>query len=122
MDDVELAIPQTLAENLPEGSEETLQAMQREINQYERYINSAAADGDGPAAAADVVERLEDRWEQYDGYIVELRAWGQSSIYAEVWCDFQYALIRQLLDHEGIGDELQREQHHRLVEDGIRMS
>ena len=122
MDDISLAVPRELAETLPEDSDETLMAMQREINQYEGYINSAITEGEGASAAADVLDRMEERWEAYDGYIVELRAWGQSSIYAEVWCDFEYALMQQLYDHEALSAELDQERHSRLLDDGIRLS
>ncbi|MEM4781637.1 MAG: hypothetical protein QXG03_08785 [Halalkalicoccus sp.] len=124
MDEITLAVPRELAETLPEDSDETLMAMQRDIDQYQGYINGAIEEGDREAAsaAADVLDRLEERWSQYDGYIVELRAWGQSSIYAEVWCDFQYALIQQLYDHEGLAEALDQERHARLVDDGIRLS
>ncbi|MFC6903707.1 hypothetical protein [Halalkalicoccus tibetensis] len=124
MDEITLAVPRELGESLPEDGEETLMAMQREIDQYEGYINGAVPEGESEAAsaAADVIDRLEERWEQYDEYIVELRAWGQSSIYAEVWCDFQYALIQQIYDHEELADALDQERHARLVDDGIRLS
>lgn len=124
MDEITLAVPRELGESLPEDSEETLMAMQREIDQYEGYINAAVAEGESEAAsaAADVIDRIEERWEQYDELIAELRAWGQSSIYAEVWCDFQYALIQQLYDHEELADALDQERHARLVDDGIRLS
>lgn len=124
MDEITLAVPRELGESLPEDGEETLMAMQREIDQYEGYINAAVAEGESEAAsaAADVIDRIEERWEQYDELIAELRAWGQSSIYAEVWCDFQYALIQQLYDHEELADALDQERHARLVDDGIRLS
>jgi hypothetical protein len=124
MDELSLAVPRGLAESLPEDSDDALLAMQREIEQYEAYVNDAIADGNDEAvrAAADVIDRAEERWEAYDDYIVELRAWGQSSIYAEVWCDFQYAMIQQLYDHEGLAEGLDRERHARLVDDGIRLS
>lgn len=124
MEPIELAVPKGLAETLPEDSDDALMAMQREIEQYESHVNGAieSDEGDPASAAADVIDRLQERWEAYDGYIVELRSWGQSSIYAEVWCDFQYALIQQLYDHEGLAAELDRERTARLVDDGIRLS
>jgi hypothetical protein len=122
MDEISLAVPRELAETLPEESDETLMAMQREINQYEGYINAATDEEGAASAAVDVLDRIEERWEAYDGYIVELRAWGQSSIYAEVWCDFQYALMQQLYDHEDLSNELDQERHSRLLDDGIRLS
>jgi hypothetical protein len=124
MDEISLAVPRELAETLPEDSDEALMAMQRELDQYEGYVNAAMEEGEDEAAsaAADVLDRLEERWASYDEYIVELRAWGQSSIYAEVWCDFQYAVIQQLYDHEELSEALDRERHARLVDDGIRLS
>lgn len=122
MDEISLAVPRELAETLPEDSDETLMAMQREINQYEGYINAAGSEDEVASAAVDVLDRIEERWEAYDSYIVELRAWGQSSIYAEVWCDFQYALMQQLYDHEALVENLDQERHSRLLDDGIRLS
>jgi len=124
MDPIDLVVPEELVSTLPEGSEEAVMAMDREITQYETYINDAmeAGEEEAAAAAADVLDRLQGRWEEYDGYIVELRAWGQSSIYAEVWCDFQYALIQQLYEHEELAAALDRERNARIVDDGIRLS
>ena len=122
MDEISLAVPRELAETLPEDSDGTLMAMQREINQYEGYINAAGSEDEVASAAVDVLDRIEERWEAYDSYIVELRAWGQSSIYAEVWCDFQYALMQQLYDHEALVENLDQERHSRLLDDGIRLS
>ncbi|WP_331234941.1 hypothetical protein [Natronorarus salvus] len=123
MEPISLVVPEELVSALPEGSEDAVVAMDREITQYETYINDAIGsdEGEAAAAAADVLDRLTERWEEYDGYIVELRAWGQSSIYAEVWCDFQYALIQQLYDHEELADALDRERNARIVDDGIRL-
>lgn len=122
MDEISLAVPRELAETLPEDSDDAIMAMQREAEQYESYINDAIVADEAASAAADVLDRAEERWEQYDDYIVELRAWGQSSIYAEVWCDFQYALIQQLYDHDELAEELDQERHARMVDDGIRLS
>lgn len=121
MEPISLSIPSELVDALPDDDPDARMAMQRELTQYERYINEAIDRGEGAEAAADVIDRLQERWEQYDGYIVELRAWGQSSIYAEVWCDLQYALIRQLYAHQDLGPALDRERNARLVDDGIRL-
>jgi hypothetical protein len=68
----------------------------------------------------DAVERFEERWEQYDDFVAELRAWGQSPIYAMAWRDLMAALIRQVYDHEELADGIDRERHARIVSDGIR--
>lgn len=120
MDRISLAVPSDLIEALPEDGTDTAQDMQRAVAGYERQLNEAAANGDH-GAIVDAIERFEERWGEYDDYVVELRAWGQSPIYAMAWRDLHASLIDQLYNHEGLTDDIDRERHARIVEDGIRL-
>ncbi|MFC7008223.1 hypothetical protein [Halalkalicoccus salilacus] len=51
MDEISLAVPRELAETLPEDSDEVLVAMQRELDQYEGYVNGAIAEGESEERA-----------------------------------------------------------------------
>ncbi|MFP4591091.1 MAG: hypothetical protein ACLFM8_06490 [Halobacteriales archaeon] len=120
MDRVTLAVPSSIVEALPEGDGGgTARDMERAVAGWEEQLNRAlSADDAGPIV--DLIERFEDRWERYDGYVVELRAWGQSPIYAMAWRDLHAALIDQLYEHESLTEEIDRERHARIVKDGIR--
>lgn len=124
MEDVSLTVPDAIVESLPADGDDAARDMQTAVAGWESRLNRAIeeADGDDEAAGAvvDALERFEDRWEQYDDFVAELRAWGQSPIYAMAWRDLQAALIRQLHDHEDLADRIDRERHARLVSDGIR--
>lgn len=124
MDEVDLGIPRSILDSLPEESV-TPQDMERALEGYERRVNGivAAADDDAEAAGdiLDVVEHLESRAERYDEFVPELRAWGQSPIHAIAWRNFCVALVDQLYAHGDLGNRLDRERNHRVVDDGIRM-
>ncbi|PSP79549.1 hypothetical protein BRC81_04880 [Halobacteriales archaeon QS_1_68_20] len=123
MDEVELTIPATIVESLPEGSEDAVADMERAVEGFEASINEAvrdAEDGEAAAAIVDAIEQMEARAERYDEFVPELRAWGQSPIYAIAWRNLHLALIRQLYDHDAVGDRIDRERNFRLVDDGIR--
>jgi hypothetical protein len=98
--------------------------MERAVEGYQSRVNRIiAAEDDAEAASRilDVVEHLEGRAERYDEFVPELRAWGQSPIHAIAWRNFCVALIDQLYEHDDLGDRLDRERNHRIVDDGIRM-
>ena len=124
MDEISLTVPDPIAESLPADGEDAARDMERAVQGWERRLNRAfeEADGDDDAAGAvvDALERFENRWEQYDDFVAELRAWGQSPIYAMAWRDLMGALMRQLYDHEDLGERIDRERHARIVSDGIR--
>jgi hypothetical protein len=120
MEDIELTIPAALVESLPADSEATEQDLQQAVAGWKSDLN-AALDSDDPAAAVvDIVEYFEERWEAYDEYVIELRAWGQSPIYAMVWRDLLAAVIQQVYDHADLADRIDRERNARIVDDGIR--
>ncbi|SDM53387.1 hypothetical protein SAMN04487949_1987 [Halogranum gelatinilyticum] len=124
MDDIELGVPRPILDALPEGSESAAQDMQRAVEGIESSINRAvdAAEDEKEAvsAVADAIEHLEDNYETYDEFVPELRAWGQSPIYAIAWRNLQADLVAQLYEVEWLAERLDRERNARLVEDGIR--
>jgi len=123
MDEIELMLPETIVEALPPESEETRRDLQKAVAGWQRDLNDALS-RDDPAEATsmvvDLIEHFEQRWEAYDEYVVELRAWGQSPIYAMVWRDLHASVIRQIYDHEDLADRIDRERNARIVDDGIR--
>jgi len=119
MSELELGIPEGIVNSLPEDGDGARQDMLEAVAGWESRLN-AALDDEGVEAVVDVVERFEDRWERYDEYVVELRAWGQPPIYAMAWRDLHAAVIRQLYDHEDLEERIDRERNARIVQDGIR--
>jgi recombinational DNA repair ATPase RecF len=126
MDEVSLSVPKPIIDSLPEDGQSTIQDMQSAVEGWESRINQAiaSADDDREAAGyvADAVERFDARAETFDEFVPELRAWGQSPIYAIAWRNLYADLIEQIYQRDDIADELDRERNARLVEDGIRLS
>jgi hypothetical protein len=85
-----------------------------------RVIEEADTESEAASHVVDALERLENHLERYDEFVPELRAWGQSPIYAIAWRNLQADLILQLHQHEWLSGHIDRERNHRLVEDGIR--
>ena len=126
MDELTLSVPEPILESLPADGESAGRDMRRAVEGWERRINQAvaAAEDDREAASyvADAIERFETRVERFDEFVPELRAWGQSPIYAIAWRNLYADLIEQTYEHDAIAAELDRERNARLVEDGIRLS
>ena len=123
MEQLELTIPSGIVDSLPPDSEDTKRDMQKATAGWERDLNAAltaGSDEDVAGAVVDAIEHFEARWEDYDAYVVELRAWGQSPIYAMAWRDLHAAIIQQIYDHEDLSDRINRERHARIFSDGIR--
>ncbi|WP_332900046.1 MULTISPECIES: hypothetical protein [unclassified Haladaptatus] len=124
MDDVSLALPAQIVESLPEDGQNAAKDMERAVEGWESSINRAIAEAEDDAEAArfvlEAIDRMEARLEKYDDFVPELRAWGQSPIYAIAWRNLQASLITQLYDHDALAAELDRERNARIVEDGIR--
>jgi len=120
MDDIELSIPAGVVDSLPADSEDTKRDIQQAVAGWEADINTALQTEDPAGTVVDLVEHFEARWEAYDEYVVELRAWGQSPIYAMAWRDLMAAIIQQIYDHEDLADRINRERNARIVDDGIR--
>ena len=125
MPEIELGVPKGVIESLPDDERTTEQDMRRAIAGIQSRLNDEI-DGATPAEAAtvvaDAVERMESQASTYHEFVPELRAWGQSPIYAIAWRNLYVELIGQLSEHEWLSAELDREQTFRLVEDGIRLS
>jgi hypothetical protein len=121
---VELGVPQQILETLPDSEGDPAQDMKRAVAGMESQLNRAieAADSEAEAAShvVDALERLEEHLERYDEFVPELRAWGQSPIYAIAWRNLQADLILQLHEHDWLSGHVDRERNHRIVEDGIR--
>ena len=124
MDEISLAVPESIVDTLPEDGASAAKDMDRAVtaleNQLNRAIRESDDEGEATDFAVDVLERLEDRYERYDEFVPELRAWGQSPIYAIAWRNLQISLIEQIRDHDGLSARIDRERNYRLVEDGIR--
>jgi hypothetical protein len=124
MEQLSLGVPQPILDSLPDGDDNAAQDMQQAVGALENRLNQAidAADSETEAAeyVVDAIERLEDRMERYDEFVPELRAWGQSPIFAIAWRNLQADLIMQIHEHEWLAAHIDRERNYRLVEDGIR--
>ena len=125
MSTIELGVPKGVVESLPEEDGTAERDMRRAIAGIQSRLNDEA-DGSEPSEAAavvtDAIERMEDQASTYHEFVPELRAWGQSPIYAIAWRNLYLELIGQLYEHEWLTDELDRERNFRLVDDGIRLS
>ncbi|WP_146416924.1 hypothetical protein [Haloarcula hispanica] len=120
MDDIELGIPAGIVDSLPADSEDTKRDMEQAVGGWERDLNAALDSAEPASAVVDHIEQFENRWEAYDEYVVELRAWGQSPIYAMAWRDLHAAVIAQIYDHADLDERINRERNARIVDDGIR--
>ncbi|ELZ14984.1 hypothetical protein C477_19122 [Haloterrigena salina JCM 13891] len=125
MDEITLGVPKPVLERLPEDDETAAADMQEAVAGWEQRLNRAIEDADDDREAAgrvlEAIERFEERRSTYDDLVPELRAWGQSPIYAIAWRTLYADVIAQLYDHDDLADHLERERNTRLVEDGIRL-
>lgn len=126
MEEITLGVPKPLLESLPDGGDDAQADMQRAVEGYNarlaRAFEAAEDDAEAAARALDLIEHFEDRIEQFHGFVPELRAWGQSPIFAIAWRNLYADLIEQCYEHEWLATHLDRERNARLVEDGIRLS
>ncbi|WP_178918006.1 hypothetical protein [Natronomonas gomsonensis] len=126
MDEISLGVPQPLLDSLPEDGQAAAQDMQRAVEGYEQRLNGAIEEADDDAEAAsralDLIEHFDARRERFDEFVPELRAWGQSPIFAIAWRNLYADLVAQLYEYEWLAAQLDRERNARLVEDGIRLS
>jgi hypothetical protein len=125
MDILSLGVPEPILDRLPQDSEDTAQDMQHAVAGWQqrvnRHIDEVDEEAEAVAGVVDAIERMENRMETYDEFVPELRAWGQSPIYAMAWRNLYADLIEQLYDHEDLAESVDRERKYRLVEDGIRL-
>ncbi|SDC78980.1 hypothetical protein [Natrinema hispanicum] len=125
MDEITLGVPEPILERLPDDDESAAADMQKAVAGWESRLNRALEDADDEREAAghvlEAIDRFEERYETYDELVPELRAWGQSPIYAIAWRTLYADVIAQLHEHEDLADHLDRERNARLVADGIRL-
>ena len=121
---VSLGVPRGVLESLPDREGTAATDMHRAVEGIEARINRAIEDADDDeeavAAVVDAIERMTSRMERHDEFVPELRAWGQSPIYAIAWRNLYAELIAQLYEIEWLADRIDVERHYRIVEDGIR--
>jgi len=126
MDEFDLGVPRQILDSLPDDDDAARQDMQRAVAGLEGRLNEAVESADDEREAAQNVvgalERLEEQLEQYDEFVPELRAWGQSPIYAIAWRNLQADLIMQIQEVGWVAERIDRERNYRTVEDGIRLS
>ena len=119
-----MRVPGGGAEGLPEDGEGAALDMEQASGGLERNLQRAIAGTENREEATeyvvDAIEHLEARIERYDEFIPELRAWGQSPVYAVAWRNLYAEVIAQLYAHEWLGPSIDKERNYRLVEDGIR--
>ncbi len=125
MDEISLGVPEPILERLPADDETAAADMQQAVAGWETKLNRAIEEADDDRDAAgrvlEAIDRFEGRYETYDELVPELRAWGQSPIYAIAWRTLYADVIAQLYAHDDLGEHLDRERNMRLVEDGIRL-
>ncbi|WP_254528523.1 hypothetical protein [Natrinema gelatinilyticum] len=125
MEEITLGVPKPILEQLPADDESAAADMQEAVAGWEKRLNRILEEADDEREAVgrllEAIDRFEERYETYDELVPELRAWGQSPIYAIAWRTLYADVIAQLYEHEDLGDRLDRERNARLVEDGIRL-
>lgn len=124
MEELSLGVPQPILDSLPADGDAAATDMQQAVAGWERRLNRVVAEHDDEEAVSivlDAVERFDERRQRFDEFVPELRAWGQSPVYAVAWRNLYADLIAQCYEHEDLADRLDRERNARLVEDGIRL-
>jgi len=125
MDDISLGVPEPILERLPDDDATAAADMKEAVAGWETSLNRLLEDSDDDREAVSqvlsAIERFEDRYQTYDELVPELRAWGQSPIYAIAWRTLYADVIAQLYAHDDLGERLERERNYQLVEDGIRL-
>lgn len=119
-----LGVPRPILESLPEPEGSAAQDMQQAVAGIESRLNeaieTAEEDAEAVSYVVDAVERIESQIDRYDEFVPELRAWGQSPIYAICWRNLYADILMQLYEEEWLAERLDRERNYRVVEDGIR--
>ncbi|THE62903.1 hypothetical protein D8Y22_20840 [Salinadaptatus halalkaliphilus] len=125
MDDISLGVPEPVLERLPADDQTAEADMQKAVAGWEatlnQFLEEADTDHEAASRVLEAIDRFEDRYETYDDLVPELRAWGQSPIYAIAWRTLYADVIAQLYAHDELGEHLERERNARLVDDGIRL-
>jgi hypothetical protein len=121
---ISLGVPAGVLDSLPDDDGTAARDMERAVAGIERSLNDAIAEADDETEAVstvvDAMEAMEAKAERYDEFVPELRAWGQSPIYAIAWRNCYLELLAQLSEVDWLTDRLDRERSFRQFEDGIR--
>ena len=121
---IDLGVPRGVLESLPDEDDAAERDMHRAVAGYQRALEtafeSAADESEAAEAAVDLLEHLEERMETYEAFVPELRAWGQSPIYAIAWRNLCAELAAQVYEVDWLAERIDRERNYRRVEDGIR--
>ena len=121
---ISLGVPRQILESLPDDEGAAALDMQRAVEGMESRLNRAIEnvddDAEAVSIAVDAIEYMENQVETYDEFVPELRAWGQSPIYAIAWRNLHADLVMQLHEIEWLSESIDTERNYRLVEDGIR--
>ena len=125
MEQISLGVPEAVVETLPEDADDTTEEdMRRAVEGVQARLNEAIERADDDPEAADyattMIERLAGRVERYDQLVPELRAWGQSPIYAIAWRNLNADLVEQIRAHDWLAAHVERDRPLRLVGDGVR--
>lgn len=125
MDEISLGVPEPLLDRLPEEDDAAAADMQEAVGGWEQQLNRVLEESEDEREAAsrvlEAIDRFEERYQTYDELVPELRAWGQSPIYAIAWRTLYADVVAQLYEHDDLGEYLEQERNVRLVEDGIRL-
>ena len=125
MDEFDLGVPTQILESLPDEDDAARRDMQRAVAGLEARLNEGVSAADDEREATQTVvgalERLEDQLDQHDEFVPELRARGQSPIYAIAWRNLQADLIMQIQEVGWVAERIDQERNYRTVEDGIRL-
>lgn len=124
MSEVQFDVPSSILDSLPSEDDDAVADMQQAVAGWEQRINQGIESADSTQEIGEVlvdsIDIMESRLERYDAFVPELRAWGQSPIYAIAWRNLYAHLIQQIADNDQYADLIDRERNARLVEDGIR--
>ncbi|RQG95310.1 hypothetical protein [Natrarchaeobius oligotrophus] len=125
MEELSLGVPKPILERLPDDDETAAADMQEAVAGWQARLNRAIDDAEDDREAAkrvlEAIDRFEERHRTYDELVPELRAWGQSPIYAITWRTLYADVIAQLYEHDELAEYIERERNARLVQDGIRV-
>ncbi|NKE34390.1 hypothetical protein GWG54_00900 [Natronococcus sp. JC468] len=125
MDEISLGVPEPLLDRLPEEDDAAAADMQEAVGGWEQQLNrvleESADEREAAGRVLESIDRFEERYRTYDELVPELRAWGQSPIYAIAWRTLYADVVAQLYEHDDLGEHLEQERNARLVEDGIRL-
>lgn len=124
MDELSLAVPDHVLDSLPDKDGGAGRDMQRAVEGYEARLNEVVDEADDEATAVEavleLVDHFEARGERFDELVPELRAWGQSPVYAIAWRTLYGALVEQLFEFDWVADGVDRNRDAGVTDYGIQ--